>query len=794
MLMMGRLRYQIPYYAGNFESKDRHMSETIYTANHWGTYEVELRDGKVSQLHGLDSDPSPSPIARGAIDTLDNACRIPQPMVRKGYLDNGPQSGGGAGRGREPFVAVSWDEAERLVADEITRVREQFGNQAIFAGSYGWSSAGTFHHGSTQLHRFLNCLGGFTYSVNTYSLAAGEVILPRVLGPAYNMMPRHTSWRSIAEHGELMVAFGGLPIKNSQVSPGGNTRHTQTRDMTHAREQGVRFINISPIREDAIDVLEAEWLAIRPNTDVALMLGVAHTLVEESLHDTQFLETYTVGFEAFSGYLRGVDDGIEKNADWAAGMTEIPAARITALAKEMAASRTMISLSWSLTRQHHGEQPFWMGTVLAAMLGQIGLPGGGVGFGYSAVNNVGQHSAHLPWTPMNRLNNPVSSFIPVARVADLLLKPGESFDFDGGQYTYPDIKMVYWAGGNPFHHHQDLNRLLKGWQRPDTIVVNEPWWNPMARHCDIVLPVTTPLERTDVIAPVRGDFAVVSKKAVEPFGEARNDHDIFAAIARRLGAENDFTEGRTDVQWLRHLYDVSRQRASKEGHELPGFDEFWANGLLEMPIPDDIPPLLSEFRADPQAKALKTPSGLIEIFSSTIEGFGYDDCPGHPTWMEPSEWLGADTATKYPIHLMSNQPKSRLHSQLDSGSYSRSEKVREREVVTLNPDDAEARGIKTGDIVRLFNQRGSCLAAAKLSSDMRARVAQLPTGAWYDPIEPGVIGSLCKHGNPNVLTPDIGTSKLGQGPSAHSCLVQIERSREELPAVTAFVPPEIIYR
>ena len=160
--------------------------------------------------------------------------------------------------------------------------------------------------------------------MNTYSLAAGEVILPRVLGPAYNMMPRHTSWRSIAEHGELMVAFGGLPIKNSQVSPGGNTRHTQTRDMTHAREQGVRFINISPIREDAIDVLEAEWLAIRPNTDVALMLGVAHTLVEESLHDTQFLETYTVGFEAFSGYLRGVDDGIEKNADWAAGYNRDP--------------------------------------------------------------------------------------------------------------------------------------------------------------------------------------------------------------------------------------------------------------------------------------------------------------------------------------------------------------------------------------------------------------------------------------------------------------------------------------
>ena len=222
----------------------------------------------------------------------------------------------------------------------------------------------------------------------------------------------------------------------------------------------------------------------------------------------------------------------------------------------------------------------------------------------------------------------------------------------------------------------------------------------------------------------------------------------------------------------------------------PGLDDFWANGLLEIPVPNDIPPMLCEFRADPTAKPLRTPSGLIEIFSSTIASFGYDDCPGHPTWMEPTEWLGSTLATEFPIHLMSNQPKTRLHSQLDSGSYSRSQKVHEREAVTLNPDDAKVRGIKTGDVVRLFNQRGSCLAGAKVSQDMRVGVAQLPTGAWYDPMS----GRGCKHGNPNVLTADRGTSKLGQGPSAHSCLVQIERYDDELPVVTAFAPPEVIFR
>ena len=353
------------------------MTETIYTANNWGTYEVELRDGKVTELHGLPNDPSPSPIGAGAVDTLDNAVRIPQPMVRKGYLDNGPGNNGD-GRGREPFVAASWDEAERLVADEITRVRKTYGNQAIFAGSYGWSSAGKFHHGSTQLHRFMNCNGGFTYSVITYSLAAGEVILPHILGPLMSLIPRHNTWASVAEHTELVVAFGGLPIKNAQIGMGGVTRHTQASDMIYAREQGVRFVNLSPIREDAIDVLDATWLALRPNTDVALMLALAHTLLDESLHDEKFLETYSVGFETFSRYLQGLDDGVEKNAEWVAYITEISADDIKQLARDMAASRTIISLSWSLTRQDHGEQPFWMGTVLAAMLGQIGLQVGGL--------------------------------------------------------------------------------------------------------------------------------------------------------------------------------------------------------------------------------------------------------------------------------------------------------------------------------------------------------------------------------------------------------------------------------
>ncbi|MEI9804733.1 MAG: molybdopterin dinucleotide binding domain-containing protein [Pseudolabrys sp.] len=180
-----------------------------------------------------------------------------------------------------------------------------------------------------------------------------------------------------------------------------------------------------------------------------------------------------------------------------------------------------------------------------------------------------------------------------------------------------------------------------------------------------------------------------------------------------------------------------------------------------LPEPADPQPLLHDFRADPVAQVLKTPSGKIEIFSEKIAGFGYDDCPGHPAWLEPIEWLGAASAKDYPLHLISNQPSTKLHSQYDMGSHSQAAKINHREPVRLHPADAARRNIKAGDIVRLFNARGECLASAVLSDAVRPGVVQISTGAWYDPEKPGK-RSLDKHGNPNVLTPDRGTSKLAQ--------------------------------
>ncbi|MBT1159675.1 molybdopterin-dependent oxidoreductase [Aminobacter anthyllidis] len=731
----------------------------------------------------------PSPIGDGMIGTLDDKSRIRLPMVRRSWLEDGPGSRTEL-RGAEPFVAVTWDTVETLVAAELTRVIEAHGNSAIFAGSYGWSSAGRFHHAQSQIHRFFNCIGGYTRSVNTYSFAAAEVVLPYILGNFFDLMTSMTSWPIIRDHTKLFVAFGGMPLRLSQISAGGAGRHTQKHHMASARDAGVEFVNIGPMRSDLEEQLFGEWMPIRPNTDTALLLAIAHTLYTEKLYDWKFIERYTSGFEKFVPYLLGASDGIPKSAAWAAAICDFPAQDILQLARRMASSRTMISLSWSLTRQECGEQPYWAAVTVAAMLGQIGLPGGGVGFGYGAENAMGDERSGVSTAALPQGRNPVSDFIPVARIADMLLNPGDWFDYNGGSYQYPDVRVVYWAGGNPFHHHQDLNNLLLAWRKPETIIVNEWCWNATAKHSDIVLPCTTALERDDLVFSRRDPFVFRTKQIAKPAGAARDDFEIFRGIARHMNAENEFTDGRTAGEWQHWIYETTREISREVGIELPTFEWIDQHGWCEIPGVEELKSMLADFRSDPVRNPLTTPTGRIEIFSDVIASYDYQNCLGHAAWLEPSEWLGK--VETFPLHLISNQPSTKLHSQLDHGQVSRAKKVHEREPITIHPADAAERNIGEGDVVRVFNSRGACLAGAVLSTAIRPGVVQMSTGSWFDPEEPGRPGSLCKHGNPNILTKDVGTSSLTQGPTALTCLVDVEVYRGNVPDMTAFDPPEIV--
>lgn len=761
------------------------------SATHWGAFSAEVENGRVVGVRPFEKDPDPAPMIHAVPDALYHETRIDRPYIRQGWLEKGKDSDR-KGRGAEPFVPVDWDRALDLVAGELARVREAYGNTSIFAGSYGWASAGRLHHARTLLHRFLNGMGGFTDQVTNYSYAAGMVIMPHVVGTSRVVSGPLTDWRAIAENTRLMVMFGGVPVKNAQIESGGSGEHTTQPWLRRCREAGVEFVSISPLRSDAPEYLEAEWLAPAPGSDTAVMMGLAHTLVAEGLHDTAFLDRYTTGFEPFRAYLMGEADGQAHDADWAAGLSGIPADAIRGLARRMASTRTMLSASWSLQRSEYGEQPYWMLTVLAAMLGQIGLPGGGFGFGYGAEGGMGSPRRPVPVPQMHAGRNPTGLAIPVARITDMLLEPGRTIDFNGERITYPDVKLVYWAGGNPFHHHQDLNRLVEAWQRPETVIVNEPWWTATARHADIVLPATTSLERNDVTASSRDRFILAMHKAVDPVGEARNDFDIFADLSGRMGFREAFTEGRDEMEWLRHIYDVCRQQAAQFDAEMPDFEKFWEDGHVEFPVPDRGFTMFEDFRNDPAGNALRTPSGKIEIFSEKIASFGYDDCPGHPVWLAPSEWLGAGKAADYPLHLITNQPSTRLHGQLDVGGLSRETKLRGREPAWIHPDDAAARDISDGDILRLYNDRGACLAGAIVSTDVRPGVVRMQTGAWFDPLEPGKPGSLERHGNPNILTQDRGTSRLAQGPVAESVLIEVERWKDELPEVIVHRRPRVV--
>jgi biotin/methionine sulfoxide reductase len=759
---------------------------THYTQAHWGTYRVEQGSDGTPVLHHWEKDPDPCDIGLHMLAPELDRVRVRRPSVRRSWLERGPGSAPEL-RGREPFVEVDWNTALDLVAGELKRVKAAHGNEAIFGGSYGWASAGRFHHANSQVHRFLNTIGGYVRHNDSYSLGAGRVLLPHVLMPIDESWNQLTSWDVMAAHTKLFVAFGGVPLKNAQISQGGVGFHQHRPGLEAMAKAGVRFVNISPVNDNLETGGEVEWIPIRPNTDTALMLALAHQWVIDGTVDRDFLARCCSGYESFEPYLMGAADGQPKTAEWASAITGVPAARIVSLAREMHGTRTMINTAWSLQRASHGEQPFWMTIVLGCMLGQVGLPGGGFALGYGPTNRMGSPQTRLPGPSLPQGTNKVRAFIPVARIADMLLNPGAEFRYNGGVHAYPDIKLIYWAGGNPFHHHQDLQRLAKAWQKPETIIVNEPFWTSTAKFADVVLPVTTTLERNDIGFGSHEGVVVAMRKVVPPAGEARDDYAIFSDLAARMGVKEAFTEGRDEMQWVENLYEVLRRRADGMGIAVPEFAAFWEEGLINLQAHAKPIVMLEAYRNDPAGNMLNTESGKIEIFSERIAGFNLPDCPGHPTWFEPLEWLGAAEAQEWPLHMLSDQPARKLHSQLDASPHSAAAKVAGREPIYLNPQDAAARGIADGDVVEVFNARGRSLAGAVVTADIMAGVVRLATGAWYDhDWQTGIE----KHGNPNALTRDIGASGLSQGCTAQSCLVELRKADGPLPPVTAHALPE----
>jgi biotin/methionine sulfoxide reductase len=383
--------------------------------SHWGVFSARLSDAGL-EVRPYAGDPDPNGIIDNFPGALRHSARIAQPAIRRGWLERGP--GPDDRRGRDEYVSVSWEKALDLLGNELTRIRDTRGPGAVFGGSYGWSSAGRFHHAQSQVHRFLNfAMGGYVRSVNTYSSGASSVLLPQIMAGYEEITKRNVTWEQIAAETEIVLAFGGMALKNSMVAGGSISKHIERGAMAAARARGCEFILVSPLREDLPTEAGAEWMTAIPGTDTALMMGIVHTLVSEGLHDQAFLDRYTEGWPVFLGYLTGEVDGQPKHAEWAASICGIDAPTIKSLARRLAGRRALITVSHSMQRAEHGEQPVWMGLVLAAALGQIGLPGGGYAYSLGAIGYYGRrvNAVSGPTLPQGR--NGVRDFIPIATMA-----------------------------------------------------------------------------------------------------------------------------------------------------------------------------------------------------------------------------------------------------------------------------------------------------------------------------------------------------------------------------------------
>jgi biotin/methionine sulfoxide reductase len=339
---------------------------------------VETDGENVISSRGALDTPFPNSLQTAVRDQVHSKTRVRYPMVRKGFLAS-PESPQGV-RGQDEFVRVSWEQALDLIHAQHRRIRESYGPASIFAGSYGWRSNGVLHKAATLLQRYMSLAGGYTGHLGDYSTGAAQAIMPYVVG-GNEVYQQQTSWPMVLEHSDVVVLWSANPLNTLKIA--WNASDEQGIPwFDRLRQSGKRVICIDPMRSETAEFFgdAAEWIAPHMGTDVALMLGIAHTLVENGWQDDAFLARCTSGYDVFARYLTGESDGTAKTAEWAAAICGISAEKIRELAQLFHENTTMLMSGWGMQRQQFGEQKHWMLVTLAAMLGQIGTQGGALAF------------------------------------------------------------------------------------------------------------------------------------------------------------------------------------------------------------------------------------------------------------------------------------------------------------------------------------------------------------------------------------------------------------------------------
>ena len=725
---------------------------------------ARVRDGRIVSL-GTDDRPTDT-----LADPQLRACTRGRAYLRRQYHPDrllyplrrvGPR---GAGK----FERVAWDEALDLVAGQMTRVKEVYGNSAMLV-PYGTGSYNQLN-GSVVARRLMNLCGGCLGVYNSYSWAAINAATPYVYGTLETGNQRQDWLNS-----RYILMWGWNP---AEMRDGTNSELFVRR----ARESGARTVCIDPRMSMTAVALADEWIPIRPGTDTAMMSAMAHVMLTEGLHDAEFVRTHCVGFdgsqmppgcegeESYSDYILGRGDGVPKTPQWAESITAVPGATIARIAREYATTRpAVLYQGYGMQRRAFGEQVVRAGCVLAAITGNVGVHGGW------ASGLANQPDGGAAWYVFPTGENPVPASIPVFLWSEAVLHGkgmGPEHGVIGAARLDNDVKLIYAVATNCLvNQHADINRsirILEDDSKVEFLVVQDQFLTSTARYADLVLPACTQFETWGVEDGWKyGEEVLLMPKLVEPPGEARSDYGICAGIAERLGIGAAFTEGRDERGWVDWCLAYYRRTRFPD---IPGVDEFEASnsGVHSRPVAEPAV-AFEEFRRDPVRHPLGTPSGKIEIFSKRLFDMGRpDEIPAVPKYIQEWESPFGPEARRFPLQVIGHHTLHRVHSTHDNNDWLE-EAFPQR--AFINPADAAARGIVDGGEVRVWNDRGETVLKCRVTARIMPGVVDIPEGAWWEPDERGVDRGGCI----NVLTSHRWTP-LAFGTAQHTAMAQLERA------------------
>lgn len=701
-----------------------------------------------------------------------NPDRLKTPLKRKP----------GTKRGDGEWVEISWDQALDEIADKMKQLIKDYGNESIYinygTGTLGGTVARSWPPAETPFARLMNLIGGYLNHYADYSTAQITAAYPC----HYGEWVASNSFDDI-KNSKLQVLFGNNPLE-TRMSGGGETFVTQQAKKKHH----VKTIVIDPRFSETSVALGDDWVALRPGTDAALVAGLAYVMIQENLHDQEFLDKYCSGFDeehlpegapknsSYRAYLEGKKDGIAKTPEWAARITGVPAQKITQLAREIGNAKPVaINQGWGPQRHANGENQARAIFTLAAMCGDIGVPGGGTG------GREASYGLSMEYPFNTNTENPIETSISVFGWTDAVDHGAEMTKNRDGvrgkdKLDVP-IKMIWQYAGNALtNQHADINRtteLLRDDTKAELIVVSDIQMTVSARYADYVLPDCSTSEQEDVIQEGSSGnmgYSILASQAIQPLYDCRPIYDVIADLAARFGVRDQFTEGLTQQQWVERTITESQ----KEVEGLPDYQTLKEMGVWKT-IGESVIPL-KEFRDDPVANKLDTPSGKIEIYSSRIAELAEqwelpegDKLTPLPEYV--ATWEGAEEAKhneKYPLQCIGHHMKGRTHSSYGNVDWLRDDA--HPQTAWINPIDAKQRKIENYDKIRIFNDRGELHTTARVTPRIAPGVVSVPQGSWYKPDKKGVDQGA----SVNTLT-SWHPSPLAKGNAQHTALVQVER-------------------